>query len=167
MSYLLSGRKRGLAAVLHLVLVRPMIRYVLLTLITIAQCEAASPQLYTGIVRREGTGAPVAGVTVTAHVDPSWFDKLTALVTEVTVASTMTREDGRFELTLAAPRKRLWLQVLGMPKMVPAIGHSTRILFQDAVLRHPRPDTLNVIEVPATFRPRPKSFNFHDWMQKT
>ena len=144
-----------------------MPRYLFLTLITAAQCAAASPQLYTGIVRRENTGVPVAGVTVTAHVDPSWFDNLRGPATEVTVASTVTRADGRFELTLAAPRKRLWLQVLGMPKMVPDIGRSTRILLQDRVLRQPRPDTLNVIEVPTTFRPRPKSFNFRDWMHKT
>jgi hypothetical protein len=139
-----------------------MTRCLLLTLVTAAQCAAASPQVYTGLVRRECTGAPVAGVTVTAHVDPSWVDKLTALVTEKTVASTVTRADGRFELTLAAPRKRLWLQVLGMPKVIPEIGHSARILLQDAVLRQPRSDRLNVIEVPATFRPRPKDFNFHD-----
>ena len=144
-----------------------MTRYLLLTLITVAHCVAASPQLYTGIVRREGSGTPVAGVTVTAHVDPSWFDNLRGPATEVTVASTVTRPDGRFELMLAAPRKRLWFQVLGMPKMVPEIGRSTRILLQNAVLRQPRPNTVNVIEVPATFRPRPKSFNFRDWMHKT
>jgi hypothetical protein len=141
-------------------------RYLLLTLITAAQCAADTPCHYTGIVRRQGTGAPVAGVTVTAHVDPSWFDKLTALVTEVTVASTVTRADGRFDLTLSAPRKRLWFQVVGMPKVIPEIGHSARILLQDAVLRQPRSDGLNVIEVPATFRPRPKDFNFHDWPKK-
>ena len=141
-------------------------RYLLLTLITAAQCAADTPGHYTGIVRRQGTGAPVAGVTVTAHVDPTWFDKLTALVTEVTVASTVTRADGRFDLTLSAPRKRLWFQVVGMPKLIPEIGHSARILLQDAVLRQPRSDRLNVIEVPATFRPRPKDFNFHDWPKK-
>ena len=103
---------------------------------------------------------------MTAHVDPSWFDKLTALVTEVTLASTVTRADGRFDLTLSAPRKRLWFQVAGMPKVIPEIGHSARILLQDAVLRQPRSDRLNVIEVPATFRPRPKDFNFHDWPKK-
>ena len=143
-----------------------MTRYLLLTLITAAQCAADTPGHYTGIVRRQGTGAPVAGVTVTAHVDPSWFDKLTALVTEVTLASTVTRADGRFDLTLSAPRKRLWFQVVGMPKVIPEIGHSARILLQDAVLRQPRSDRLNVIEVPATFRPRPKDFNFHDWPKK-
>jgi hypothetical protein len=141
-------------------------RYLLLTLITAAQCAADTPGHYTGIVRRQGTGAPVAGVTVTAHVDPSWFDKLTALVTEVTLASTVTRADGRFDLTLSAPRKRLWFQVVGMPKVIPEIGHSARILLQDAVLREPRSDRLNVIEVPATFRLRPKDFNFHDWPKK-
>ena len=143
-----------------------MTRCLLLTLVTVAQCAAASPQVYTGIVRREGTGAPVAGVTVTARVDPSWFDNLRGPATEVTVASTVTRADGRFELTLAAPRKRLWLQVLGMPKVIPEIGHSARILLQDAVLRQPRSDRVNVIEVPATFRPRPKDFHFHDWPKK-
>jgi hypothetical protein len=142
-------------------------RYLLLTLITAAQCAADTPGHYTGIVRRQGTGAPIAGVTVTAHVDPSWFDKLTALVTEVTVASAVTRADGRFDLTVSAPRKRLWFQVVGMPKIIPEIGHSARILLQDAVLRQPRSDRLNVIEVPATFRPRPKDFNFHDWPKKT
>ena len=141
-------------------------RYLLLTLITAAQCAADTPSHYSGIVRRQGTGASVAGVTVTAHVDPSWFDKLTALVTDVTVASTVTRADGRFDLTLSAPRKRLWLQVVGMPKIIPEIGHSARILLQDAVLRQPRSDRLNVIEVPATFRPRPKDFNFHAWPPK-
>ena len=141
-------------------------RYLLLTLITAAQCAADTPGRYTGIVRRQGTGAPIAGVTVTAHADPSWFDKLTALVTEVTVASTVTRADGRFDLTVSAPRKRLWFQVVGMPKVIPEIGHSARILLQDAVLRQPRSDRLNVIEVPATFRPRPKDFNFHDWPKK-
>src|SRR4051794_16489946 len=140
--------------------------YLLLTLITVAQCAAASPHLYTGIVRRQGTGAPVAGVTVTAHVDPSWFDNLRGPAAEVTVASTVTGADGRFDLTLAAPRNRLWLQVVGMPKVIPEIGHSARILLQDAVLRRPRSDRLNVIEVPATFRPRPKDFNFHDWPKK-
>ena len=144
-----------------------MTRSLLLTLVAVAECAAASPQRYTGIVRREATGAPVAGVTITAHVDPSWFDNLRGPATEVTVASTVTRADGRFELTLAAPRKRLWFQVLGMPKIVPDIGRSSRIVLQDAVLRQPRPETLNVIEVPATFRPRPKNFKFHDWMHKT
>jgi hypothetical protein len=138
----------------------------LISLIAAADCAADTPQRYSGVVRREGTGAPVAGVTVTAHVDPSWFDKLTALVTDVTVASMVTRADGRFDLTLSAPRKRLWFQVVGMPKVIPEIGHSARILLQNAVLRQPRSDRLNVIEVPATFRPRPKDFNFHDWPQK-
>ena len=140
-------------------------RYLLLTVIAVAECAASTPQHYSGVVRRQGSGAPVAGVTVTAHVDPSWFDSHTGLVTEVTVASTVTRADGRFDLTLAAPRKRLWFQVLGIPKIIPDFGHSYRILLQDAVFRRPRPDTLNVIEVPATFRPRPKSFNFHDWQR--
>jgi hypothetical protein len=139
-------------------------RYLLLMLITAAQCAAETPKHYAGMVRREGTGAPVAGVTVTAHLNPSWFDKMWA--TSVPVGSTVTGRDGRFELTLAAPRKRLWFQVLGMPKVIPEIGHSARILLQDGVLRQPRSDRLNVIEVPATFRPRPKDFNFHDWPQK-
>jgi hypothetical protein len=141
-------------------------RYLLLTLIMAAHCAADTPRQYAGVVRRQGSGSPVAGVTVTAHVDPSWLDTHTGLATEKTIASTVTRADGHFELTLAAPRKRLWFQVLGMPKVIPEIGHSARILLQDGLLRRPRPEILNVIEVPATFRPRPKNFNFHDWPQK-
>jgi hypothetical protein len=141
-------------------------RCLLLTLIIAAQCAAETPKHYTGVVRRQGSGIPVAGVTVTAHVDPSWLDTHTGLATEKTIASTVTRANGHFEFKLAAPRKRLWFQVLGMPKIIPEIGHSARILLQDGVLRGPRPDILNVIDVPATFRPRPKSFNFRDWPQK-
>jgi hypothetical protein len=142
-------------------------RCLLFTVIIAAQCAASTPEHYTGVVRRQGSGTPVAGVPVTAHVDPSWFDNLRGPVTEVTVASTVTRPDGRFDFALAVPRKRLWFQVLGIPKMIPDFGHSSRILLQDAVLRRPRSDKANVIEVPATFRPRPKSFKFREWEERS
>ena len=141
-------------------------RYLLLTVIIAARCAAGTPQHYTGVVQRQGSGAPVAGVIVTAHVDPSWLDNHIGMVTEVTVASTVTRADGRFEFTLAAPRKRLWFEVRGIPKIVPDFGHNIRTFLQDVVLRRPRPDILNVIEVPATFRPRPKSFDFRAWQER-
>jgi hypothetical protein len=145
-----------------------MRRFLLACLIAATPCAADTPQRYTGIVRREGTGAPVSGVRIIANLDPAPFLFFGApFQSYVEVGATVTRADGRFELTVVAPRKRLWFQACAIPKIIPGGPHDTRIVLQDIVLRQPRRETLNVIEVPSTFRPRPKDWRLHDHVPKT
>ena len=126
---------------------------------------ADPPERYIGVVRREGTGTPVPNVPISANVDPApslafWLPR-----GPETIAGTRTDARGRFGFRLAAPRRRLWFIAYGMPTLVrtgpldPTGPRNYNMILGDRVIRQPQPNTLNVIEVPKTFRPRTKSIH--------
>jgi hypothetical protein len=140
-----------------------MRRLLCFVLFAASTCAADLPVRYSGVVRREQSGAPVSGVRIVANVDPA--PSLLFFLgprTYVEVGSTVTGADGRFELTVAAPRKRLWFMACAIPKIIRTGPHDENVILQDIVLRQPSPATLNVIEVPSTFQPRPKGWSILD-----
>ena len=131
-------------------------RFAVTTLLVIAfvTCAAAEkPQRYIGVVRRLPDGRPVAGLRVTANVDPApspifWIPR-----TYQEIGRTRTARDGTFSFTLTAPQRRLWFMAWGQPEVTRDGPSHETVRLTDRVLRRPRADQLNVIEVPAGFRP--------------